>query len=187
MMPTREGESDAALARRAAAGNEPAFGMLMRRHKDSLYRTVRRLTGDPEEAYDLVQESFVSAWRNIARFDATRPFLPWLQRIALNKVRDAARRRAVRRFLLGPATDEEVLRVADAAPLPDAQAADRQSVALLDRAIADLPFALRAPLVLTAIDGLSHAEAGLRLGISAKAVETKVARARRQLTIALGL
>ena len=45
MMPTREGESDAALARRAAAGNEPAFGMLMRRHKDSLYRTVRRLTG----------------------------------------------------------------------------------------------------------------------------------------------
>ncbi|WP_199555769.1 RNA polymerase sigma factor [Sandaracinobacteroides hominis] len=185
MTSARDGDSDGALARRAAAGDEPAFGTLMRRHKDSIYRTLRRLTGDPDEAYDLAQEAFVSAWRNIARFDPERPFLPWVQRIALNKVRDAARRRAVRRFLLGPATDDEVLRVVDDAPLQDAQLEGRQAVAQLDRAIADLPYALRAPLVLTALEGLSHAEAGTQLGISAKAVETKVARARRQLATML--
>lgn len=182
----QDGETDSVLAGRAAAGDEPAFGTLMRRHKDRIYRTLRRLTGDADEAYDLTQESFVSAWRHIARFDPERPFLPWVQRIAVNKARDAARRRAVRQFLLGSAPDGARLQVADPAPLPDAQAADRQALARLDRAIAELPFALRAPLVLTAIDGLSQAEAGAQLGISAKAVETKVARARRQLAALFG-
>ena len=175
-------DTDEALVRRAAAGDEPAFGQLMRRHKEGLYRFLRRLTGDPEEAHDLLQDSFVAIWRNLGSFDADRPFLPWAQRIALNKVRDAARRRAVRRFLLGPSRDAETLQVADTAALPDVETADRQELARLDRAIADLSLALRAPLVLTAIEGLSQAEAGVRLGISAKAVETKVARARRILT-----
>lgn len=179
------GDSDEALVRRAAAGDEPAFGQLMRRHKQGLYRFLRRLTGDSEEAHDLLQDSFVAIWRNLGRFDIDRPFLPWAQRIALNKVRDAARRRAVRRFLLGPSRDGEMLEVADTAALPDTKVADRQDLARLDRAIADLPFALRAPLVLTAIEGLSQAEAGAQLGISAKAVETKVARARRILSAVL--
>ena len=75
-------DTDEALVRRAAAGDEPAFGQLMRRHKEGLYRFLRRLTGDPEEAHDLLQDSFVAIWRNLGSFDADRPFLPWAQRIA---------------------------------------------------------------------------------------------------------
>lgn len=178
-------DDDQTLARRASTGDEPAFGQLMRRHKDALYRLIRRLTGDPDAAYDLLQESFVAAWRNMHRFDPDRPFLPWVQRIALNKVRDDARRQAVRRMLLGSAPDAAMANVADPDPLPDRLAIDREELARLDKAIAALPLALRAPLVLTAIEGLSQAEAGGQLGISAKAVETKVARARRQLAAAM--
>jgi RNA polymerase sigma-70 factor (ECF subfamily) len=174
--------SDGDLAGRAAAGDEPAFGQLMRRHKEPLYRFIRRLTGDPDLAYDLLQETFVAAWRNLGRFDPQLPFRPWVQRIALNKVRDEGRRRSVRRVLFGWAPDSVLAEVVDLAPLPDAQAMDRETMVRLDQAIAALPLALRAPLVLTAIEGLSHAEAGAQLGISAKAVETKVARARGQIS-----
>ena len=129
----------------------------------------------------------MAAWRNLHRFEAGLPFLPWARRIALNKVRDDARRRSVRRMLLGEAPDALVRNIADPAPLPEAQAIDREALVRLDRAIAALPLALRGPLVLTAIEGLSHAEAGAELGISAKAVETKVARARRELREILGV
>ncbi len=180
-------DDDEALVRCAAAGDEPAFGRLMRRHKEALYRLIRRLTGDPDLAYDLLQETLVSAWRNLHRFDPALPFLPWARRIALNKVRDEARRRSVRRMLLGWAPDAVTANVADQAPLPDAVAGDRAALARLDRAIAALPLALRTPLVLTAIEGLSQAEAGAQLGISAKAVETKVSRARRELRRVLNI
>ena len=176
---------DAELVKLAAAGSEPAFGQLMRRHKEPLYRLIRRLTGDPDAAYDVLQDCMVSIWHGLARFDETRSFQPWAQRIAINKVRDWGRRRAVRRFLTGAADEAVMARAVDPAPLPDMQAADRQALAALDSAIAALPLALRLPLVLTAIEGLSHAEAGAQLGISAKAVETKVARARRQLAEAI--
>jgi RNA polymerase sigma-70 factor (ECF subfamily) len=181
------GLSDGELAGLAAAGDEAAFGQLMRRHKEPIYRFIRRLTGDPDLSYDLLQESFVSAWRNIGRFDRALPFRPWVQRIALNKVRDDARRRNVRRMLFGSAPEAVVKHVADLAPLPDAAAVEQQNAERLDRAIAALPLALRAPLVLTAIEGLSQAEAGAQLGISAKAVESKVARARKQLAAALNI
>ena len=91
---------DASLALAARQGDQPAFAALMRRHKQWLYRFVRRYVGDRDDAYDVVQESFVSAWSALARYDPERPFEAWLRRIALNKCRDRARRGAVRRAAL---------------------------------------------------------------------------------------
>lgn len=90
---------DSELAASAVAGDERAFSWLMQRHKDGLYRFIRRYTGDAEEAYDLLQESFTAAWGALKRYDRTRPFPTWLRRIALNKCRDWSRRRVVRRWL----------------------------------------------------------------------------------------
>ena len=91
-------ESDAALAARAIKGDRSAFNHIVRRHQEPLYRFIRRYVGDTDEAYDLLQETFVSAWQALGRYDPARPAATWLRRIALNKCRDWGRRRTVRRL-----------------------------------------------------------------------------------------
>ena len=176
---------DAALAVRAAAGDERAFGALISRDKAGLYRFVRRYVGNSEDAYDIVQQSFIAAWEALDRYDPRRPFGAWLHAIALNKCRDHERRGKVRRVLL----ISEWGNAAESVPDPTASAEEQwmaeAGLGALDRAVAALPRALKEPLILTALEGLSQAEAGSRLGISTKAVETRVARARRKLSTVL--
>lgn len=177
---------DAVLAVAAREGDQAAFAAMMRRHKGWLYQFIRRYVGDRDDAYDVLQESFVAAWGALSRFDPERPFPAWLRRIALNKCRDRARRNAVRRAalkLLG-------LGAAGMPNEPDIHAADSAAAAnsalrRLEEAIAKLPRQLKEPLVLTMLEGLSHKEAGVLLAINAKAVETRVYRAKRQLAALL--
>jgi RNA polymerase sigma factor (sigma-70 family) len=187
---TGEDEADdAALVRAALAGEDRAFTLLMRRHKAGLYTFVRRYVGEADAANEVVQEAFVSAWRALARYDLRRPFGVWLRAIALNKCRDRARRQAVRRLILGERDAEsgEAQRQAD--PAPDAESAllAAQRRADLDQAIARLPQQLKEPLLLTYFEDLSQQQAAELLGISVKAVETRVYRARQKLAVALGL
>ncbi len=177
---------DADFARAAVTGDEAAFGQLMRRHKEPLFRVLRRMTGDADEAHDLLQESFVAAWRSLRGYDPERPFAGWMRTIALNKARDWGRRRAVRRVIAAVLPGEHAVDVADPAPSPETVAGDVQALRQLDAAIAHLPLALRASLVLTVFDGLSQADAARQLGISEKAVETRVRRARQALVTKLG-
>jgi RNA polymerase sigma-70 factor (ECF subfamily) len=182
--------SDAGLVRQASAGDKIAFTTLIRCHQESLYRFIRRYVGDADEAYDLVQETFVSAWEALARFDRARPFEPWLRRIALNKCRDWSRRRSVRRFFYG-ARNIDTPGIQVAAPSPSHEDLDEQvdrehTLRQLDAAIASLPPALKEPLILTVFDGCTQQEAADALGISAKAVETRVRRARIKLGDILG-
>jgi RNA polymerase sigma-70 factor (ECF subfamily) len=180
--------SDNELARRAAAGDDRAFSELVRRHKEPLYRLLRRYTGDPEDAYEAAHESFIAAWSALARYDPSRPFASWIRTIAINKARDWGRRALFRRMLFGsrPLEETEAADVADPAPGADQEVADRQRRRRLDRAIATLPAQLKEPLLLTAFDGLSHQEAGEVLGVSAKTIETRVYRARKLLAERLG-
>jgi RNA polymerase sigma factor CnrH len=180
-----DGASDAELAARAVRGEEVAFTALMRRHKDQLYRLIRRHVGEADEAYDVLQESFVAAWGALARFDRSRSFYAWLARIAVNKCRDRGRKLLVRRLIRGPASLDAACDVVDPAPAADAVAADREALARLDKAISDLPVKLREPLILTALDELSHAEAADVLGVSIKTIETRVYRARQKLAAML--
>lgn len=170
---------------REGPARDAAFGAFVRMHQDRLYRFIRRYVGDSEEAYDILQETFVSAWKALPGYDADRPASTWLRRIALNKCRDWARRRAVRRFFYTAAT-------LDDAPAAALQAVDRsgsedQALARLDAAIAALPSSLKEPLLLTAFEGLSQQQAADALGLTAKAIENKVARARKMLSHALSL
>ena len=175
---------DASLVALSLQDDQRAFTALMRRHKEKLYRFVRVYVGDADEAYDLVQESFVAAWASLSRYDRDRPFEIWLRRIALNKCRDWGRRRSVRRFFFTARSLDE----------PGVEAAteisadtDEPRLAALEAAFAKLPAALKEPLVLTALDGLSHKDAAALLGISAKAVETRVYRARAALARELNI
>lgn len=180
---------DQELAARSVAGDERAFMWLMRRHKESLYRFIRRYTGEPDPAYDLLQETFASAWTALKRYDRDRPMGAWLRRIALNKCRDWSRRRAVRRWLTRgePLDSPAGLNLADGGQSPEEAASESQRLSRLDRAIAGLPPGLREPLILTALEDLSQEDAGRVLGLTAKAVELRVYRARRALAAALAL
>ncbi|KQN40560.1 hypothetical protein ASG37_01860 [Sphingomonas sp. Leaf407] len=174
--------SDADLAVLARSGHEMAFAALFARHRARVYRLILNNVADADEALDLVQETFLSAHRALGRYDPARPMAGWLATIALNKCRDWSRRRTVRRWLWRARPIEEVAdTLGDGAPGQDIAIADRDRLTRLRAAIADLPATLREPLVLCAIEGASHGEAAAILGVSAKAVETRLRRARLRL------
>lgn len=181
-------QDDAELARRAAAGDEPAFGQLMRRHKGALFAFARRHVGDPEAARDIVQESFVSAWKALGRYDPARSFPTWLRAIALNKCRDRGRRLLVRRLVLGERSIDApgAPDYADGGLDPEAQAERAQRLARLEAAIARLPAQLKEPLILTHLEDYSQQAAADLLGVSVKTVEMRVYRARKRLAEWLG-
>jgi RNA polymerase sigma-70 factor (ECF subfamily) len=175
--------ADDSIEVRAAGGDRVAFTALMTATKADLYRFVRRYVGDEAEAHDVLQEAYASAWLAIRRYDPARPFDVWLRSIALNKCRDWSRRRAVRRVVRGVMglDTPEATAVGDEAPPPEARLDDRRRAEALQRALSELPDALKAPLLLAAIEGRSHAEIAAILRLTPKAVETRIARARRKL------
>ncbi len=175
--------TDGELAALTMAGRQQAFAEIMKRHRASIYRLTRGHVGDPEETLDLVQETFIAAYRALGDYDQNRPMRAWLSRIAINKCRDWARRRMVRRFLvsISPGRADAVLQVLDDAPVLDDAAAAREELELLWAAVAALPRSLKEPLILRTVEGLSQSETAKVLGISEKAVESRLYRARAKL------
>lgn len=176
---------DAALVRGALAGERQAQRALVERHREAVYRLARTASGDAEEAFDITQEAFIAAFGALARYDPARAFRGWIAAITLNKCRDRARRRAVRRWIGLPLPDNAGEWVADEAPSPEAQAASRDELAATARAIAALPASLKDVLILRTIEGMSQQETAAALGISAKAAETRLYRARAKLAEAV--
>lgn len=173
--------SDGELAALTLAGRQDAFAEIMRRHQDPIFRLIRGYVGSQDEALDLVQECFTSAFKALDRFDRDRPIRAWLSRIAINKCRDWGRRRAVRRLLFPFSADQTPIEVADPSPSADETVADREELGILRAAIAALPRSLKEPLVLRTIEGLSQSETAAVLAITEKAVESRLYRARRRL------
>ena len=175
-------EHEAALAVKARDGDKRAFTELMKVSKQPLYRFVRRYVPSDDDAYDIVQDTFIAAWHALHRFDSSRPFATWLRAIALNKCRDFGRRNAVRarlRSLFSFLLPTEELPISAEVALQDAR------LQQLDAAIAALPPFYKEPLLLTAITGLSQKEAASQLNTSVKAIEMRVRRARQKLQDAL--
>jgi RNA polymerase sigma-70 factor (ECF subfamily) len=175
------GCTDGELAALALAGRQTAYGELMRRYRDGVYRLIRGHIGDGDAALDVTQQAFLSAFTSLGRYDQARPFRLWIARIAINKCHDWARRRAVRKLLSFALPIEEANAVADDRATPETLLADRQDLARTMAAIATLPQPLRDTIVLRTIDGFSQAETADVLGISEKAVETRLYRARSRL------
>ncbi len=174
--------SDGELAALALGGRQSAYTALLDRYREPVFRLVRGTIGDSDAAVDVTQEAFVSAFAALKSYDGERAFKTWISRIAINKCRDWARRRAVRRFFSFALPIEAASTIADDSFSADQQIADRAELARALAEIATLPQSIREPLVLRAIEGLTQAEAAQVLGISEKAVETRLYRARGRLT-----
>jgi len=176
---------DRTLAAHALAGHQDAYAALMRRHRDAVWRLARGHVGDNDEAFDITQEVFIAAFAALARYDGARPFRAWIARITLNKCRDWGRRRAVRRFFAFARPIDEAGDIADVAPDPEAALQSRRELARINAAIAALPAPLKDVLLLRTIEAMSQADTAATLGLSEKAVETRLYRARAKLSESL--
>jgi RNA polymerase sigma-70 factor, ECF subfamily len=149
---------DIELLERARRGDSAAFSTLIRRHDRYLYRVARSVVRDDDEAEDVVQQTYLSAFTNIGEFRGHANLRTWLTRIALN---DALRRKRRQRSLveLGKIdTAEERSRSqaylsALSNVTPEDEAASNQMRQLLERAIDDLPPAFRTVVVLRDLTG----------------------------------
>lgn len=181
--------SDEQLAIAARAGCRASWETLATRHYAPVERSLRRLTGDPEDARDLAQETFLDAHRDLHRLPADRPFAPWLHRIARNNVLPFWRRRGAEQIVSLDPTLEERGDTLPARSRPDPLAACEDGE-LIGHALAALSPALRQALLLSRAAGYTAAEIGAALGIGQPAAERRLSRAaadfRRRYVAAAG-
>lgn len=182
-MENAEAPSDASLVERLAAGENLALDIIMKRYQERLYFFVLRYVHDEDIAYDLVQETFFRVYTKAAKYNPDFRFTTWLYQIALNLCRDHGRKQAVKRFFSLSDSSEGAKVVA--AMEHDARIEERYELDIdidrLHKEIARLPHKLKAALILYTLEENSQAACSEILGISQKAVETRVYRARKLL------
>lgn len=169
-------------------GNDAALDILMERHSRALFRFIYRYVLNEEDARDLLQETFVRAYFKRHQFQPRARVSTWLYSIALNLCRDHARSHAGRKqHLTEPLIPQSNSGVSHpfevAAPTADpADVVQMNEVRMaLDDAIQKLPHNLRAPLILGVLEDRPQKECAELLGISIKAVEMRIYRARKIL------
>lgn len=175
--------SDGELAALTLGGRQAAFAEILHRHQTPIFRLVRGLVGNADEALDLTQDCFVSAFGHLQKYDGDRPLRAWLSRIAINKCRDWRRRQKVRRlFTFGAgSTEQEREAVPDDSPSAHETVSGMMELGRLNAALAKLSVPLREVLLLRTVEGMTQAETATALAISGKAVETRLYRARARL------
>ena len=180
---------EAELVEGLRAGDSAAFRRFVDSNSADVYNLALKLLGDEQEAEDVLQETFLSAFRAIDRFEGRSKLSTWLYRIAYNASLMHLRKRGrMTTFSLDqPLGDEEqegesrTRHLVDWSTVPDDQLLTAEAREEMDRAIAELPESLRSAFVLRDIQGLSGAEAAEVLGITVQAVKNRLHRARLRL------
>ncbi len=175
---------DAAAVLRARDGDDEAFRLLVQRHSRGLFRLAWRLTGQQADAEDVVQETFIRAFRQLDRFEARSNFATWLYRIAYNCAIDHLRVRP-RHEMAAPLEALE-----GRAPEPHGPAADELVYATeicgrVQAALAALTADARTAFVLRHYEGCSIAEICGAMGLNASAAKHAVFRAVKKMRLAL--
>ena len=170
-------DDDAPLVRLAQAGDRVAFGDLVRRYQRPVYGFVYRLVQNEDAAEDVTQDVFVRAWSYLHRFDAQRPFKPWLYRIAANRVASAHEREKGRVTVgledldLEPAASDDT----------EADLQRAELAAHVRAAVAELSPQQRESIALVELEGQSAIEAAQVMGCSPATVRQHVFRGKKRL------
>jgi RNA polymerase sigma-70 factor, ECF subfamily len=175
--------SDRELVDRAREGDAPAFGQLVRRHQQRIQRLALHLLRDAGESEDVMQETFIRAYRALARFDGRSEPYTWFYRIAVNLSLNTLRARKSRRTRTESDDARLDALLSEKQTMTDApdDAARNQLYAALSEGIDELSDTLRTTLVLVCIDGRSHEEASAVLGAPEGTIAWRVHEARRKL------
>lgn len=181
-------EADRDAIQAVTAGDPQAFRGLVDRHSRHVHRVAYRLTGNASDADDVVQETFLKAFRQLGRFEARADFRTWIHRIAVNCAVDFIRARRHRETAQDPA-DLERHAVAEAVtspgPAPDRQYLSSEIGARVTAGLGALTALERAAFMLRHVEGCSIAEIGSALGLKTEAAKHSVFRAVRKMRVVL--
>lgn len=166
-------QSDRWLVDKARGGDPQAWEVLIRRHRDRIYRIALRMLGDPEDAEDVAQDVVIQVWTAVSGFTGAAAFTTWLYRIVINRCISHRRRGRPTRSLQ---EDDH-----PSTPGPENVVLARRRVEATAEALARLPGPLRSALVLHEMEGLSYQEVAAILKLSEPTVRGRIYRARRQL------
>ena len=177
--------AERALIRRIRAGDKAACTECIDLHSPGVYRLALRMTGSPEEAEDITQETFLNAFKAIDSFEGRSGLGTWLYRIAHNTALMRLRKKQPLYVSIDPPVEPELeertptpVQLFDWCCLPEQDFATSEARSELEQAIADLPETLRAVFVLRELEGLSTEETAHVLGVSSANVKVRLHRAR---------
>jgi RNA polymerase sigma-70 factor (ECF subfamily) len=180
--------SDAVLVARLKAGDEAAYEEVVRTQGGRMLAVARRFLSDDDAARDTVQDAFLSAFRGIQRFDGQAQLSTWLHRIVVNaalmRLRTRSRRPEQSIEPMLPLFDEDgrhAEAVVSWAESAEQRLERNENRALVRAAIAELPEAYRAALLMRDIEGMSTREAAELAGVSENALKLRLHRARQAL------
>lgn len=178
--------SDEEVIQRVLAGETALYEIIMRRHNQRLYRVARAIVRDPDEAEDVMQESYVRAYVHLGQFAGEAKFSTWLTRIA---VHEALGRMNRKKRMVQPAEGDEpgcrMDEVRSGTPDPETQTSEAEARRLLEQAIESLPDSYRTVFVMREVEGLSTAETARCLDLNEENVKVRLHRSRRMLRDAL--
>lgn len=166
-------QADRWLVEKARAGDLMAYEMLVRRHRDRIYRIALRMLGNPADADDVAQDVVIQLWTALSGFAGTSSFTTWLYRVVVNRCLN--HRRGQRP--VGELTDADHPRAAD--PARRVMAGEELQAGMA--AVAVLPEHLRVPFVLVQLEGLTYRETAAVTKVSEGTVRGRLARARATL------
>jgi RNA polymerase sigma-70 factor (ECF subfamily) len=190
--------TDEVLVERARAKNEAAFEELVNRYENKLYRLAMRFVRNETDAQEILQDAFLSAWRNLPSFEGRSQFGSWMYRVTVNAALMLLRSRNrhpevtvddVEPAVLNAAVAEsgQIMRAnADWSQRPDEQLQSSEMRAHIQTSVDALPDGLRTVFLLRDVEELSTEDTAEMLGLSVPAVKTRLHRARLALREAIG-
>lgn len=167
-------------------GDRAEFARMVEENSSLIYRLALKMLGDPQDAEDILQETFIKAFRHLPEFDGRSSLSTWLYRIATNEALMQLRRKTLETVSIEePLADEqplqEPLQIADWCCVPEIEMMSAEGRAELDRAVGTLPPSLRVVFLLRDVANLSTRETAEVLDLSEMAVKTRLSRARLRL------
>lgn len=178
-------ETDRDLAQRHRYGDETAFEEIYDRFGAMVFNLALRLCGEPEEAADLSQETFLKIHRHLAGFRGRSSLKTWVYRVAINCCRSRYKRQRVWRSRLLSDSEERLERLPDSRRSPEERAIARSAVDSIEQALDQLPPIYREAVLLRDIEGLTYEEISHVLGQRLGTVRSRIARGRERLRVLL--
>ena len=169
---------------RAQSGDSDAFRLLVEQHSRAIFRLAFRMTGNEQDAEDVVQETFLRAYRQLSRYEARASFSTWLYRIASNYALDLIRmrkRHQEKREHGSPEGRDILQSLPEAGPGPDRIVFGSQVKDKVNAALDELTAQERTAFVLRHFEGLSIEEIGQALGTGINATKHSIFRAVQKL------
>jgi RNA polymerase sigma-70 factor, ECF subfamily len=181
-----DGKPDALSLEALRGGDREEFARLVETYSPLVYRLGLKILNDPQDAEDVLQETFIKAFRHLVTFDGRSSLSTWLYRIATNEALMVLRKKrpqllSVEDPFEGQASEGEPIQILDWCCLPEEELLSEEGLAILDQSLDKLPDGLRLVFVLRDIQGLSTRETAEVLDISEAAVKTRLSRARLRL------